>query len=101
MYDSCLKVPLIIRDPDGDKGIVKKVVNTIDLYQTILDYAGLPNRNQESESVSLLPLIKDKNSPWVDDSFSIIGALPEQALSSLRRKGLKLIRFRWRFFSIR
>ena len=93
MYDSCLKVPLIIRDPDGDKGIVKKVVNTIDLYQTILDYAGLPNRNQESESVSLLPLIKDKNAPWVDDSFSIIGALPEQALSSLRRKGLKLIRF--------
>lgn len=93
MYDSCLKVPLIIRDPSGDKGVVEHVVNTIDLYQTILDYSGLDNRNAESESISLLPLIKDRNSVWVDDSFSIIGATPERVLSSLRRNDLKLIRF--------
>lgn len=93
MYDSCAKVPLIIRKPDGCKGVrCQKIVNTIDLYLTILDYAGVSDSNNGVSSVSLLPLLDGDGDGWTDESYSIIGGDPSCAMSMLRSSRYKLIR---------
>jgi arylsulfatase A-like enzyme len=97
MYDVSVKVPLIIKPPYGQglKGVREELVNTIDVYGTILDIAGdkawrsLP----EIESRSLLPFIMEKStSGWDNEVYSIIGADPENNLCMLRLGSLKIIR---------
>jgi arylsulfatase A-like enzyme len=97
MYDVSVKIPLIIKPEKGQgiQGIREELVNSIDLYGTILDIAGdkewrdLP----EMESRSLLPLIKEKNlDTWDNKVYSIIGADPQNNLCMLRSGSLKIIR---------
>ncbi|MEN8229252.1 MAG: sulfatase-like hydrolase/transferase [Bacteroidota bacterium] len=97
MYDVSVKVPLIIKPAAGQglKGVREELVNSMDLYGTILDIAGDKEwRNlPEMESKTLLPLIK-KNSPfkWDNKVYSIIGEDPENNLCMLRSGSLKIIR---------
>ncbi len=97
MYDVSVKVPLIIKPPAGQgvKGIRQELVNSIDLYGTILDIAGdkewknLP----QMESESLLPLIEGNvTSGWENRVYSIYGNNPEKNLCMLRSGSLKIIR---------
>jgi arylsulfatase len=98
MYDVSTKIPLIIKPASGQggKGIRKELVNTIDVYGTLLDIAGdkewrnLPNM----ESRSLLPLIGSENraTDWENKVYSIIGEDPETNLCMLRSGSLKIIR---------
>ena len=94
MYDSCVKVPLMIKLPkhkDGRRS--RRIVNTIDLYSTILDIAGLKSGNKGIESKSMLPLIEDDSTGWDDESFSIIGDDKAHAMTMLRKGRYKLIRY--------
>ncbi|MBT3273441.1 MAG: sulfatase-like hydrolase/transferase, partial [Spirochaetales bacterium] len=97
MYDVSAKIPLIIKPAGGQaiEGIKDELVNSIDVYGTILDIAGdkewkkLPHM----ESKSLLPLFSETTkSEWENRVFSIIGSDPEQNLCMLREGSMKIIR---------
>ncbi|MBN1400420.1 MAG: sulfatase-like hydrolase/transferase, partial [Anaerolineae bacterium] len=94
MYDSCCKVPLLIKAPDGSAGRrLDEVVNTLDLYGTILDYAGDAGWQAPGiEARSLVSLLRDEPCAWPNQTCSIIGADPARNLTMLRRDHLKLIR---------
>jgi arylsulfatase A-like enzyme len=96
MYDSCCKVPLLIKPPwPSDGGIARnEIVNTIDLYGTILDMAGDKAwRQAHIEARSLVPLLDNtRDRTWENVTFSIIGANPKHNLTMLRSDDLKLIR---------
>ena len=97
MLDASVKIPLIIKPADGQgmKGVREELVNSIDVYGTILDLAGdTAWRNlPEVESRSLLPIIKEENnSSWQNQVYSIIGADPESNLCMLRSGSLKIMR---------
>ncbi len=97
MYDASVKIPLVIKPASGQglAGVREELVNSIDVYGTILDLAGdTAWRNlPQIESRSLLPLIKEENtSRWENEVYSIIGADPENNLCMLRSGSLKIIR---------
>jgi arylsulfatase A-like enzyme len=97
MYDASVKIPLIIKPPSGygAKGKRAELVNSIDLYGTILDIAGDEEWKDlvQMESISLLPLIQeDKNLEWNNSVYSIIGSSPEESLCMLRTGSMKIIR---------
>jgi arylsulfatase A-like enzyme len=97
MYDASVKIPLIIKPANGKDltGIREELVNSIDIYGTLLDLAGdTAWRNlPEIESRSLLPLIQEENiSGWENKVYSIIGSDPENNLCMLRSGSLKIIR---------
>jgi len=97
MYDTSVKIPLIIKPPAGHgmKGIRDELVNSIDLYGTILDIAGDKDWRHlpQMESKSLLSLIQENIiSEWDNNVFSIIGDSPEENLCMLRAGSMKLIR---------
>lgn len=98
MYDSCCKVPLIVRAPGAPAGRVDQhVLNTLDLYGTILDYAGDADWRQPGiEARSLAPLLAGPGAAhsegWDNATYSIIGEDPLRNLTMLRRDHLKLIR---------
>lgn len=69
MYDTCLKVPLIVYDPKRANG--KKMSNlvlNIDIAPTILSYAGIkiPEIIQGDD---ILKLMNSENAPWRDSFF--------------------------------
>ncbi len=95
----------------SEGGIIRpEVVNTLDLYGTILDAAddtdwGQPQEDLEDliEAGSLTPLLSGaedvvwqdvvwQDAPWQNQTFSIIGPDPRENLVMLRRDNLKLIR---------
>lgn len=97
MYDVSVKIPLIIKPASGQgmTGIREELVNSIDLYGTILDLAGDTawRKLPQIESRSLLPLIKHENQQgWKNEVYSIIGAGTENNLCMLRSGSLKIIR---------
>jgi len=67
MYDSAIRVPLIVRSPDRAAGVDRDAfVETIDLYATILDIAGCGGPSY-CDSHSLLPLLSDPTLGLHDD----------------------------------
>ena len=94
MYDSCVKVPLILKAPHVKAGEVKKeIVNTIDLYATLMDYAkvAMPG-DKDIQSRSLRPLVEGANYIWDNITYSIVGDNRDQATSMIRWYDMKLIR---------
>ncbi len=90
MYDSCCKVPLIIKAGKSSKGERKKeVVNMIDIYQTVLEMSG-KNMTPSEDSRSLLPVI-EKSAKWEDKCFSIYYQ-SDSILCMLRETQYKLMR---------
>ncbi len=69
MYESAIKVPLLISYP-GSKSKVENdsLVELVDLYPTILDFAGISYDHDRLDGKSLLPLITGKGTrhkEWV------------------------------------
>ena len=129
MYDSCAKVPLIIKpaatgtfppalaekERQGSSLYCKapcrreEIVNTIDLFATVLDAAGedwraLAAADPEIESRSLKKLLDGKGfgkavgkatggeTDWENRTCSIVGFRRDKALCMLREEEWKLIR---------
>lgn len=106
MYDSCVKVPLIIKPAqNGKKGIKTEVVNTIDLFQTLLDAANIVRQPaseedaDEIESRSLLPLLCEeeemaacKAAVWENVTYSVFGGKRDHAVCMVRVGNWKLVR---------
>ncbi|MFP3895613.1 MAG: sulfatase [Anaerolineales bacterium] len=95
MYDSCCKVPLLIKPPGRTEGGLQRheVVNIIDLYGTVLDAVGGERwQREEIEARSLSSLLGEGDADWENETYSIIGADPLRNLTMCRRGEMKLIR---------
>lgn len=72
LYDMASKIPCFIYDPrmpDDKKGItIDKLVSSLDITSTILDYAGL-EAPEHMQGNSLLPLIEGIEAGWRDELF--------------------------------
>lgn len=68
-YEGGINVPLIIRGPSvGNRGIVEGLVNTTDLFSTVIELAGyqpdaLLPPGHVHDSVSLMPYLQDVSTP--------------------------------------
>ena len=94
MYDSCCRVPLIIKPAGtGRTGrTVSQVVNSLDLYGTVLDAAGDDGwKTPQTEAGSLTELLAD-GPEGPGEARSIVGADRNRAVCMLRRGPWKLIR---------
>lgn len=94
MYDSCCRVPLIIKPAGkGQTGrTVSQVVNSLDLYGTVLDAAGDDGwKTPQTEAGSLTELLAD-GPEGPGEARSIVGADRNRAVCMLRRGPWKLIR---------
>jgi len=70
LHRAAHSVPLIIQSKGSIEGGLRseKMVSNMDLYSTILDYAGLPDNDSASTSRSLVPLFSgDTPDSWGDD----------------------------------
>lgn len=89
LYESVIRVPLIIRWPDGlPRGVVeRRPVQISDVFPTLLDLAGVSwEPASPLDGVSLVP--REASEPYHEDLFAF---LPDQAM--IRRGSLKYIRF--------
>jgi len=71
-YEGSVKVPLIMRAPklfEGGGRSVSENVNLCDFFATFCDVAGLP-LPKETDSRSLLPLLRGEAADWPDESVS-------------------------------
>ena len=97
MYDSCCKVPLIIKPPRyRGTHVRREVVNTIDLFQTILDTAHCDwkpasGEERDYQSRSLTQLFAEKHE-WENITYSVFDPCKDRMLCMLRMDDWKLIR---------
>lgn len=70
-YDGSVRVPLIIRWPNGFEGgrVIDKNVNLCDLFATLCDLAGLETP-EGLDSRSLAPLLRGEEVEWNNESTS-------------------------------
>lgn len=94
MYDSCTKVPMLIKLPHGENGheIKNEVINTLDLYGTILDFAKDKDwQNEQVESRSLMPILYNIGD-WDNTTYSMIGNRKERINLMMRSGKYKINR---------
>ncbi len=73
LWEESARSPLIIAGPDVVKGArCKRPVGMIDLYPTLVDLCGLPER-EELEGNSLRPLLEDPNAEWEQPALTTFG----------------------------
>jgi arylsulfatase A-like enzyme len=93
-YEEISHVPLIVRHPDGPKGLrVKDPVSLVDLVPTLLDMLGLP-ANSGAEGRTILPAMLEEPLPPVD--LFCFGSPerepePDRMTMSIERGGKKLL----------
>lgn len=72
LYDLSSKIPCFVYDPrlqEGAKGkTVERLVSSLDIPVTILDYAGI-QPPVEMSGKSLVPLVKGEKVPWREELF--------------------------------
>jgi arylsulfatase A-like enzyme len=79
LFEVGTRVPLIVVAP-GAKGNGKpspRVVQTLDLYPTLVELCGL-SRPKGLEGHSLKPLLEDPRAKWAHPAFSVFGQDPEK-----------------------
>ena len=72
LYDEVIRVPLIIRYPPRiPEGTVIQgsIVQSLDMTPTLLDLAGIEG-HAEMQGESLMPLVRDGESPWQEFAVS-------------------------------
>lgn len=71
LYDEAAKVPLIVSWPNEIEAGARRenVCSLVDLTATIVDMAGAPALPR-SDGRSLLPVLRDRQAPWLDQTFS-------------------------------
>ncbi|MBR3358743.1 MAG: sulfatase-like hydrolase/transferase [Solobacterium sp.] len=78
-FEDCLtKVPFLVKPPKGealDPGISDSLVELVDFYATVMDYAGvLPDHTHFGRS--LKPVLADRSAPFRDCVFCEGGRMP-------------------------
>jgi arylsulfatase A-like enzyme len=85
-YEESVRVPLIVKVPGGPKGIVSdELVSSVDLFPSILNYAGLP-KEKTVEGLSFTPITAGKKRKLADAVFSEGGDVPKSEGGSTKKK---------------
>jgi arylsulfatase A-like enzyme len=83
LFDELIRVPLVIKAPDAPPGVVRSQVQLVDIYPTLLEYAGADTPPLAGRSLIGLLQRKEDSEPAVSE---IAGSL-----YALREDGWKLI----------
>ena len=72
LFENGTRVPLLIHMPAmaGNGRACTRIVQSLDLYRTVAELAGLPV-GADIEGHSLVPLLKDPRAAWDEPAFSI------------------------------
>ena len=68
-YETSTRIPLIVRAPGFAAGRTKALVESVDLYPTLAELAGLPI-DPGLEGHSFVPLLNNPTTPWKSAAFS-------------------------------
>ncbi|MFC2163853.1 sulfatase, partial [Acidobacteriota bacterium] len=62
LYDELLRVPLILRMPEAhpEQAVIEDQIQSIDIFPTILQIAGIPYPDNSSQGTSVVPLIEGR-----------------------------------------
>lgn len=80
-FEDCLtRVPFIVKPPkdfDADPGITDSFAELIDMYATVMDFAGTkPSHSHFGKSVA--PVLRDRSTPLRQEVYCEGGRLPEE-----------------------
>ncbi len=89
LFERSCRAPLIIAAPGIQSGVVRGLVEFVDLYPTIADLCGL-TPPPKLAGQSLRPLLRDPASPGKPAAFTLVVRGPNQRGDSIRTD-------RWRF----
>ncbi|MFR9503471.1 MAG: sulfatase-like hydrolase/transferase [Rikenellaceae bacterium] len=65
-YDGLMKIPMLVKMPQGESREIEHQVSLIDLNQTLVEYMGLQPTDANLDSRSLLPLLERGDQAWSD-----------------------------------
>ncbi len=68
-YETSTRIPLIVRVPGFPAGRTSALVESVDLFPSLAELAGLP-LTDGLEGHSFVPLLHDPNRPWKQAAFS-------------------------------
>jgi hypothetical protein len=72
-WSETTRIPLIIRNPDMmESKVCHRVVNLMDLYPSLIELCGLPERDM-LEGRSLVPLLREPDLEWAYPSMTTMG----------------------------
>lgn len=97
LYEVACRAPLIIHDPraKGNGQTCARIVQTLDLYPTLLDLCGLPQPQQPRlQGHSLKPLLENPAAAWDHPAFTVAKPLGR---SEPDRFGRSVRVDRWRY----
>ena len=71
-FDESIRVPLIVRLPDGGNAgaAVPGLVELVDLYPTLAELVNLPKPAHDLEGLSFVPLLENPTRQWKSAAFS-------------------------------
>jgi arylsulfatase A-like enzyme len=69
-FETSLRSTLLISAPGYSTGKAEGIVEFVDIYPTLIDLCDLPNPGQQSEGVSMVPILKDPNASIKDFAIS-------------------------------
>ena len=69
MFEECLRIPVIICAPGIEPGVCNRLVESVDLFQTLTELCGLPPHGNQ-EGASFVPLLEKPDLPWKKAIFS-------------------------------
>ena len=74
-WDQALRTLLVIDAPGRESGSSERVVNSIDIFPTLVELCGLPGgylqEGFDRQGHSLLPLLEDGDTPWNTPSVTV------------------------------
>ncbi|RXP62713.1 DUF4976 domain-containing protein [Lutibacter sp. HS1-25] len=73
LWEQADYVPFIIRTPNKKRAVSKATVSLIDIYPTLVEYAGVKKPTHLLDGNSLVPLLKNPNLQWNHPSFTSYG----------------------------
>ncbi len=70
LYETSLRIPLIVRAPGVTPGPTRALVDNLDIYPTLCDLLDLPRPDHELPGRSMVPLLDDPTAAIKDHSLS-------------------------------
>jgi arylsulfatase A-like enzyme len=89
-FEETLKVPLIVRFPDGTGAgsVCRELVSSLDIYASILELAGAAQADQPVHGESFLPLARGEDADWRDHVVTEFHGLQDELfIQRTYRKG--------------
>jgi arylsulfatase A-like enzyme len=90
-WEQSVKVPFLIKAPGIEPAMVDKPVELLSIYKTLIDLAGLPEK-EDLDGVSLEPLLKNPDMDW-NYPVVTVQRFPDRWWQSVRTNRYRYIRY--------